>query len=292
MNTIPPIDMPSPLERATPANIDTSSGIAVDALLQQIETDIRREPVVASHRWRLFQWLCVRGDWRRALVQLQFCAKHAADMAQTAFFYRELIRAEQYRARVFAGQRRPQTLLPPPAWFDLFADAQQSCALGDMDAADARRDYVFAAASPRSGHSNLGAFSWLVDSDTRLGPVCELIAHGQYAWLPFEQIATIKLPAPATPLDLVWCRAELTLVDGSRRTGAIPVRYPGSEQGDDAIRLGRRTTWQTVGKTGVLGLGQKTWTTEHGDFGLLDLRECHFAVADTVMVESTMAPQP
>jgi type VI secretion system protein ImpE len=56
------------------------------------------------------------------------------------------------------------------------------------------------------------------------------------------------------------------------------VRYPGSELADDAIRLARESRWREEGKTGVFGLGQKTWMTDAGDVGLLDLRVITFAL--------------
>lgn len=80
----------------------------------------------------------------------------------------------------------------------------------------------------------------------------------------------------------------------------MPARYPGSELADgsgapgasaaaheadahesaareaDALRLGSRTAWRDVGRTGVFALGRKTWSTSAGDAGLFELHACEF----------------
>lgn len=73
--------------------------------MNQISTQIRRAPGNAVLRICLFQLLCVKGLWRRALTQLQAAAKldpAALPMAQT---YREATRCEVLRADVVAGRQ-------------------------------------------------------------------------------------------------------------------------------------------------------------------------------------------
>ncbi|WP_144063360.1 type VI secretion system accessory protein TagJ [Caballeronia insecticola] len=50
----------------------------------------------------------------------------------------------------------------------------------------------------------------------------------------------------------------------------LPARYSGSEAGAEAVRCGRETIWSEAGRTAVVALGQKTWTTSRGDFGVFD----------------------
>lgn len=76
--------------------------------------------------------------------------------------------------------------------------------------------------------------------------------------------------------DLVWAPCALTLADGSLIHGFMPARYPGSETGSDAVRLGRENIWRDIGRTGVVALGRKTWATDLGDFSLFELAHAEF----------------
>jgi type VI secretion system protein ImpE len=265
-------------------------------LLRETEDRIRRAPGVIRHRRALFECLCALGHWSRALEQIQLCARLDASQAPAAHFYRNLIRAELFRLEVFAGRRRPGALLLVPHWLDMSLQALEASAAGAIERADALRHAALAAAPEVPGQSNLGQFTWLSDSDSRLGPACEFVTGGQYAWLPFCQIRQMQLEAPAELLDLVWARATLILEDGSERRGIIPVRYPfdgargdTGDTGDtadvadvtEALCLARATHWREAGATGVFGMGQKTWMTDAGDAGLLELRECRFGPAPT-----------
>ena len=69
--------------------------LPIAAQIERIESHIRAQPTCAAHRWALFQWLCVTGDWARAVIQLQTWAKLEPQQAQAAQVYRDLIRAER-----------------------------------------------------------------------------------------------------------------------------------------------------------------------------------------------------
>ncbi|MBF3845457.1 ImpE/SciE family protein, partial [Burkholderia pseudomallei] len=75
----------------------------LDARLAAAQAAVRARPVDAASRWALFQLLCVTGQWERAVGQLQAYARFAAQHAHIAHAYRDLIRAERFRARVMAG---------------------------------------------------------------------------------------------------------------------------------------------------------------------------------------------
>lgn len=123
-----------------------------------------------------------------------------------------------------------------------------------------------------------GEAAWISDSDSRLGPVCEVITAREYRWLPLADIAKWKVEQPATLLELIWAPCTLTLLDGSTVRGFLPARYPASPDDDDAVRLGRRTVWREVGRTAVIGMGQKTWATSAGDFSVFELASCEFSM--------------
>lgn len=235
------------------------------------ELSVRRQPAAFDARWQLFQWLCVVGDWPRALKQLQVATQLAPDFAQTAHVYRDLIRAEVFRQDVFKGTREPGTLLPAPAWMGRLRAAVALADRGDIEGADRIRNLALSEVPVAPGEHDGTPFAWITDTDTRLGPTFELISAGRYTWLPFAQLCKLEMGPVTGLLDLIWRPATGTLTDGTVVRGFVPVRYPGSEEGSDAIRLSRETQWTEVGQTGVVACGQKTWMTDAGDVGLLDV---------------------
>jgi type VI secretion system protein ImpE len=107
--------------------------------LSDAEIRVRTYPTQVSHRWELFQLLCVLGQWERAIQQLQVCAKQQPDQIATAHACRDLIRAERLRTKVFAGEQPPGFLFEPPPWVQGLVDALRLSAHGDIDSADRAR---------------------------------------------------------------------------------------------------------------------------------------------------------
>lgn len=248
-----------------------------DALKSRTEDHVRRCPADSRKRWLLFELLCLDGAWERALRHLQTWATLRPDGESRAQTFRLLVQSEAFRAEVFAGRRLPCSLGPVPAWLDTLHRANAALADQDLATADALRTVALNDAPARGGDGQpLGAFAWLTDSDSRLGPVCELIATGCYHLLPFDDLSSLTLGPVTAPSDLIWRQATVTRNDGKVLHGYVPMRYPGSERGPTPVKLARHTTWTELGETSVIALGQKTWTTDHGDFGLLGLDTCRF----------------
>lgn len=285
--------------------------------VQHIEALIRREPTEQQHRWSLVELLCVQGQWERALQQLQAWGKLAPQWQAQAHLVRGLIQAETQRTQVFAGTARPAPVTDMPPWMDQLASALQHNARGEHEQADTLRKQALEQAPTRPGvcvwHDNTHApghsvthtqeqpddvqpqetlqeqpYAWISDSDTRLGPVCEVIIAGAYRWLAFADVAHLQLPPPQRLLDLVWLPARLRVqgapagADGAPARDwhvFLPSRYclaqgrshtSGTEQ---ALLLSHLTRWQDVGQTGVFAQGQKTWMSEGIDWPMLDVRE-------------------
>lgn len=253
----------------------------VNEQIERISTHLRAQPTNASHRWALFQLMCITGEWTRAIQQLQTWAMLDPGQAKTALVYRDLIRAESWRKQVVEGRAYPGFVLEPPAWVEGLPNALRLTADEQSEQADDSREAAFDAAPAVAVRMPQGMAAWIADSDSRFGPVCEVITAGHYRWVPFADLVAWRVSPPTTLVDLVWAPCTLTLTDRSIVHGFIPARYPGSETGDDAVRLGRETVWQTHGRTGVTGLGQKTWTTDQGDFGLFELANAEFGARIT-----------
>ncbi|MDM0112102.1 type VI secretion system accessory protein TagJ [Variovorax sp. J22R133] len=259
--------------------------------LSRVEADVRMRPQDAQMRWLLFELLCVLGQWERALKQLQTWAELSKEgVDSTAHVMRGLIRAEHARVEVLAGRAEVLTVsaseTPVPAWMAGLSQALRVAAgelhagnedLQASEASDAAREAALAQAPDTPGScDHLGAFSWITDSDTRIGPVCEVILIGAYRWLPFCDMRSITKAPPQRLLDLVWSQVDIELRDGTPLKGYMPMRYPVHAGERDALLMARETVWTECGRTGVHARGQKMWMTDAGDVSLLDLRHCEF----------------
>jgi type VI secretion system protein ImpE len=257
--------------------------MSLDARLDDVQGMVRREPAVSGHRWTLFQLLCVAQQWERAIQQLQVFAQLSPQQVQAAQAYRDLIRAERSRAKVMSGLAQPGYVIDPPLWATKLAEALRLTGAGQSDAADAMREAALDQAPMVSGQGGDHSFEWIADSDSRLGPVCEVITAGRYRWLPFSDIAAWEIGRPETLVDLVWTPCLLTLRDGTKARGFMPARFPVIRDAVhdsatlDALRLGNTTVWTDVGRTGVIAQGRKTWATSAGDVGVFELDVCTFA---------------
>ncbi|WP_218964572.1 type VI secretion system accessory protein TagJ [Snodgrassella alvi] len=247
------------------------------AVMQETEQQIKLNPTDPVQRWLLFQLLCLQGNWQRALKQLQTCAQMQSGFEQEAHAYRGLIACEMYRQECFAGRKRPGFIQQQPAWVDQLLDAIGQNQLGDETKADEIRETALGSAEDVSGTAEPGgAFAWIADSDTWLGSTIEVVIGGIYTWLPFEQIRSISSEPPKTILDLLWKPAQLTLDDKSEHHAFLLARCCGSESAGEALMLCRETIWQEHGRTSVRALGQKTWQTDQGDVGILEITSCTF----------------
>lgn len=262
---------------ATQLALDMNRETSLAMRLSDAEAKVRAHPAEVKHRWELFQLLCVLGQWERAIQQLQVCARQQPDQVATAHACRDLIRAERSRTKVFSGEQPPDFLFEPPVWVQRLVDALNLSAQGDIESADRVREAALDEAQTVHARFSQGEAEWISDSDSRLGPVCEVITARHYRWLPLADIAKWQVERPGTLLELIWAPCTLTLLDGSAVRGFLPARYPASADDDDALRLGRRTNWREIGRTAVIGRGQKTWATSAGDFSVFELARCEFS---------------
>jgi type VI secretion system protein ImpE len=244
--------------------------------LQDLQAQVKRDASSAKLRVHLFQLLCVIGNWQRALGQLQVSAQLDALAVPMAQMYREAIKCELFRAEVFSGRRTPQVMGQPPAWVGLLVEALRYDSLGNKKGAVELRHQAMEAAAPTACSVDGVVCEWLADGDSRLGPVCEVFANGQYYWLPFESCTAIKIEAPVDMRDLVWSPAELLLPNEGRVPALIPSRYPDMttiENGDaDALKLCRLTEWVESDSEMWFGLGQRVWMSNVGDHPILETR--------------------
>jgi type VI secretion system protein ImpE len=245
----------------------------VDGALAALQAAVRAAPADAKLRVFLFQLLCVKGDWKRAITQLKVCAEldpAAVPMAQT---YREAIICEVYREKVFAGEKTPLVFGGAQEWIALMIEALRALAAGQAQGAANLRARAFDAAPEVSGDADGTGFAWIADADMRLGPLLEIIIAGKYYWMPFGAIRALRLDPPADLRDAVWMPAHLTLSNGGETVALVPTRYAGTTaEPEAALQLSRATRWADVGGETYAGLGQRLLTTDAGDIPIMDLR--------------------
>ena len=154
----------------------------------------------------------------------------------------------------------------------LLIQSQKALAKGDVTTAAEIRARAFDAAPASGGEVNGTRFDWIADADMRLGPVLEVIVNGRYFWMPFAQIDTLELEAPADLRDAVWMAGTLTPKEGGALAVLVPTRYPGSAELGRKAALARETNWQDLGAETFAGQGQKVLATNLEDVALMDLR--------------------
>ncbi|NCA72043.1 MAG: virulence protein SciE type [Sphingobacteriia bacterium] len=247
----------------------------LDESLRQLQEQVRREPANAKYRIFLFQLLALMGHWGRSLNQLEVAGELDAGALAMVQTYREALRCEVLRAEIFAGQRSPLVFGQPEEWLALLIEAQRLAARGVEGAAQVRslRERALAAAPATPGRIDETPFDWIMDGDGRLGPVLEAIVNGRYYWVPFQHLRAIAIDQPEDLRDLVWLPAHFTWANGGESVGLIPTRYPDSaDSNDPELRASRRTEWIEQPDGTFVGLGQRMFFTDRGEYPLMDVR--------------------
>ncbi len=241
--------------------------------LRQLQDQVRRDPANAKYRVFLFQLLAVMGQWERAMNQLNVAGELDAGTLAMVQTYREALRCEALRGEIFAGRRSPLVFGEPEEWFALLLESQSLAARGAGEQASALRDRALEAAPTTPGSIDGVPFEWIMDGDSRLGPVVEAIVNGRYYWIPFQRIRSIQVEEPEDLRDLVWMPAYFTWANGGESAGLIPTRYSGSEiSGDPEVRRGRKTEWLEQPGGAYVGQGQRMFFTDVGEYALMEVR--------------------
>lgn len=248
----------------------------LEEALAELQAAIRKAPAEPRHRVLLFQLLCIMGDWKRAMTQLNVLGDLDAKVLPMVQTYGTALKCEELRAEVFAGKRTPLLFGEPARWAALLVQSLLEAAQGRAAEAHALHTQAFEQAPASPGQIDGQAFAWLADADTRLGPMLEAIVDGKYYWIPFANLRSLRIEKPVDLRDLVWIPAYLTLANGGEVVSLIPTRYPGSEASTDpAIRMARKTEW--IGSDDAsTGLGQRMLATDQGDYSLLEARSIAF----------------
>jgi type VI secretion system protein ImpE len=249
----------------------------LSAALKQLTQDVRANPINSHLRIFLFELLCFAGDFDRAEKQLDVIAHQNSDMQIGSAIYTQILQAEKARRAVFSGNQFPEFLTNPPEHAAYHLEALQLFRDGKSEEAFILLEKALELRPPLSGTNEGNLFHQFEDCDPFLGPFLEAIINGRYHWLPLERVQSIELIKPQHLRDLIWARARIASLDGEAGDVFLPVLYSGSsDHPEDAVRLGRATTWIDTGAGLVRGAGQRMFLIDEQECALLELTEIHF----------------
>jgi type VI secretion system protein ImpE len=246
-------------------------------MLADVIATIKAKPTDTDARELLFKLYCIDGAWQKALLQLETLTQLLPEFTKQAELYKNLVLSEKMRDEVLAGKRSPGTLGNDlPDWVALLQQANQFQHDGDQQQGDALREQALLQAQESSGESPLmGHFTWIADSDGRIGPVCEFISAGGYRWVPFADIQSLSVSKPKNITDLIWALAQVKVND-KVWYGYVPARYPLTPEADNETKLGLKTEWHQPTDSLYIGAGRKMFITDQGEYTLFDNEEIVF----------------
>jgi type VI secretion system protein ImpE len=245
--------------------------------LAELQGQVRKQPAEPRLRVFLFQLLAVLGQWDRALTQLKVAADLDSSTLTMLQTYQEVLRCELLRGEVFGGRRTPLLFGEPAEWMALLVQALALTAREKFDEAQTLRERAFESAPVTPGRIDGQPFAWIADADTRLGPVLEAIVNGRYYWIPFSRLREIRIEKPCDLRDIAWTPVHLTLENQGSTVALVPTRYPGSERAaDPRLIMARGTEWSERSGSTFLGLGQRLFATDQGEYPLMDVRLIEF----------------
>ncbi len=242
--------------------------------LEDIKDQIRKDPSRAELRTCLFQLLCIQGEYKRALTQLNI----SGDMDDTNKLMAQvcgpLLNCEVLRDEIFKGNHSPLVFGEPEEWVGRMIQALMLDAKKNHKAAQSLRADAIEQAEPVPGTINGDPFEWLADADSRLGPLLEIIVEGRYYLTAISNIKRMTISAPCDLRDVLWLPVSVLWKNEGQSVGFLPARYHGSvEVGEESLLLGRETRWHEVLEDVFFGLGQKMLVTDHHDYPIMAVRE-------------------
>ena len=216
----------------------------LDEAIAALGSEVRDNPTDAQRRTFLFELLCFAGQYDRAEKQLGVLEQGGKDAQMGALVYHSALHAERLRQQMFEKGSFPVSKPPRPV----------------------------------SGTLNGNRFESLSDADARIGARLELFAAGQYTWIPFEQIASVRMQPPKRLRDLLWAPALVRTGENFRgeelgevllpALAALTWRHP-----DGQVRLGRVTEWAATDDGAEVPVGQKMLVVDGEEFPILEIRD-------------------
>jgi type VI secretion system protein ImpE len=248
--------------------------------IEQLTGEIKSNPTDTRRRTFLFELLSFAGEFDRAEKQLDVIGHQDVKAEIGVATYRNCLKAERDRRRLFTDGLQPHFLLEPPAYVDLHLAAINRLREGNYDEARALLDKAEEQRPALEGTFNGQPFGDLRDGDDVLSPVLELVIKDQYTWLPYEQIRSIEIEPPKGLRDLIYTPAKVEAVNGSEGEVLLFALYPDSAAHEnDQVKLGRMTDWKNLGEAVIRGSGLHLLFVGEEDKALLEARRVEINAA-------------
>ena len=224
----------------------------LDEAIQALGASLRDNPTDSQRRTFLFELLCFAGEYDRAEKQLDVLSQGGKNAQLGTLVYHGALHAERTREEMFRTGSYPRGPAPRAV----------------------------------SGALNGQAFTTLTDADPRIGARLEVYAAGQYTWIPFEHLVSIRMEAPKRLRDLLWTPAIVRPGPGFRNYELGEVLIPAlaplsSQHADREVRLGRVTEWQELADGDQAPVGQKLLLADGEEFPILEVRELEITTTPT-----------
>lgn len=248
-------------------------GPAVEALSRELKSN----PSDRRRRAFLFELLSLSGEWERAEKQLDVLAHQDTGAELGAQVYRNCVKAELSRRRLFSEGLPPYFIGEPPGYVDLHLDAINSLRQGDAAAARAALDEAGRQRPAPSGLLDGRPFTDFRDGDDLLAPVLELFVMDKYTWLPVEQISRLSVE-PVTHLrDIIWATVNVRTSETELKAFMPGLYVNSGAHADDRVRLGRMTDWEQPGEGLYVGVGLRLFAVDGEEKTVLEIRSVEFA---------------
>lgn len=252
---------------------------------------IRHAPNNIDLRLELIQYLCMCGNWERALKQISQFQKIFPYQNQSLMLYLlNNVEAELRREKVFHADYRPLTLAQD-AKSELILERHLSVLAFIQEQnknelfkiyeqlANSTPDATVTISYTTTFGVDMAEEMWLIDGDVRTAFVCELFIDGRYYWQPWHTFSNIQFNPPKAVLDTIWRSVEVTLHNKKSFRAYIPARYSCLEVYNDASLLScAATTWHSLDIEGLyIGRGQKLLYGEQKEYPFLDIQSLIFS---------------
>src|SRR4030095_13610016 len=99
--------------------------------IEELTQEVKGNPSNIGLRTFLFELLCFAGDWDRAERQLDVIGHQNAKAQLAIEVYRNNMKTERHRRRLFMDGIAPHFLIEPPAYVDLLLSAIKSLQVGN-----------------------------------------------------------------------------------------------------------------------------------------------------------------
>src|SRR5262249_33723938 len=155
----------------------------------------------------LFEMLCFAGDLDRAAKQLDAIARGGADSEIAVQRYRGAIECEKLRRLCFTVGQRPGLPKKVPAYAEMHLDALSCLRDDQVDKARALLEEALESRPAVNCSVNGEFFDDIRDADDLMAPFLEVFTLSNYSWVPWEIVASVRIPAPRHLRDLIWTPA-------------------------------------------------------------------------------------